>query len=319
MDPQLFHMDLEATPSVLRALATSLRGESPWSEAISTPIRRIVLLGMGSSHFANSILALRLQAVGIPAYAALASADPLPAVTSDDLVISVSASGGSAETVAATKTYTGKCRIVAVTNSTDTVIEHLGDLHVPMQAQPEQGGVACRSFANTMGLHLNLLDALTGATSAPAAIEAAADAADDLLGRASEWVPTLSELLLGPDGTAIVAPARRFSSAQQSALMLREGPRLPAIAAETGDWSHIDVYLTKTTDYRMLLLSGSPWEAQLMEWCTSRGSTVVCAGGDTSGATYALRYANDANDDARLMAEPLIAELIAARAWGAQG
>ena len=46
--------------------------------------------------------------------------------------------------------------------------------------------------------------------------------------------------------------------------MLREGPRLPAYGCETADWSHVDVYLTKTTDYRMLLLAGSRWEAELL-------------------------------------------------------
>ena len=42
--------------------------------------------------------------------------------------------------------------------------------------------------------------------------------------------------------------------------MLREGPRRAAIASETGEWSHVDVYLTKTLDYRMLLLPGSRYE-----------------------------------------------------------
>jgi hypothetical protein len=52
--------------------------------------------------------------------------------------------------------------------------------------------------------------------------------------------------------------------------MLREGPRLPAVGCETGDWSHVDVYLTKTTDYRLLVFAGSVWEPQLAEWTTAR-------------------------------------------------
>ena len=50
--------------------------------------------------------------------------------------------------------------------------------------------------------------------------------------------------------------------------MLREGPRRPAVGCETGDWSHVDVYLTKTTDYRLLVFAGSPWEEQMAEWTT---------------------------------------------------
>ena len=78
-----------------------------------------------------------------------------------------------------------------------------------------------------------------------------------LLDTETDWRPELSELLLGPSGTHLAAPAHRFCSAQQGALMLREGPRLPAVGCETGDWSHVDVYLTKTTDYRLLVFAGS--------------------------------------------------------------
>ena len=113
----------------------------------------------------------------------------------------------------------------------------------------------------------------------------------------------------------MVAPARRLSSAQQSALMLREGPRLPAYACETGDWSHVDVYLTKTTDYRMLLLAGSPWEDDLLRWTAERGSTVVAVGADVQGAAFALRYPGDADDDVALLSEVLVPELLAADLW----
>ena len=97
--------------------------------------------------------------------------------------------------------------------------------------------------------------------------------------------------------------------------MLREGPRLPAVGCETGDWSHVDVYLTRTTDYRMLLLGGSRWEAQLLDWTTQRGSTVVAVGAEVAGATSTLRYPHDDVDDVRLLTETLVAELLAAHAW----
>jgi hypothetical protein len=54
--------------------------------------------------------------------------------------------------------------------------------------------------------------------------------------------------------------------------------RRPAVGCETGDWSHVDVYLTKTLDYRTLLLAGSRWEGELLRWTTERTSTVVAVG-----------------------------------------
>lgn len=320
MDPELFGADIERTPETMHGLAAALRDENPWAVAGDVldgvrAGRRLVLLGMGSSHFANLVLALRLQAYGVHAIAVLASADPLPLVDVTDVVVAVSASGGSAETVAAIGEFTGRCSTIAVTNTSDSAIEQACELHVPMLAEKEDGGVACRSFAHTLGLHLALQEMLVGGVAAADVVNRAADACADLLERRSEWLTPISELLLGPDGTAVVAPARRLSSAQQSALMLREGPRLPAIACETGDWSHIDVYLTKTTDYRMLLLPGSRWEPQLFDWCAQRGSTVVALGADVPGAAYTLRYAGDDVDDVRLLAEPLVCEIIAQDCW----
>ncbi|MFM1917078.1 MAG: hypothetical protein RJB01_593 [Actinomycetota bacterium] len=327
MDPVLFLRDIERTPETLNSLADDLNARNPWlaEPAMAAALEgvragnRLILLGMGSSHFANSVLAMRLQAVGVHAIAVLASTDPLPAVDPHDVVIAVSASGGSAETLAAVELFRGQCMLIAVTNTEGSAIEASCDAHVALRAEVEVGGVACRSFTHTIGVHLALEDALNNRSGEGTieTINRAAEACEDLLSRRAEWLAPTGELLLGPDGTAVVAPARRLSSAQQSALMLREGPRLPAIACETGDWSHIDVYLTKTTDYRMLLLPGSRWEPQLMDWCTQRNSTLVALGADIPGTQLTLRYRHDDLEDVRLFVEPLVCELIAQGAWAA--
>lgn len=320
MDPLLFQEDLEAKPRILRDFASHV--DRSWDGITFNSLGSIVFLGMGSSHFANSIGAARLRAHGLNATAALASTDLLPAVSSTDVVIAVSASGGSTETLAAVESYKGSVPVIAVTNkdsASDSAIGQLADAHVPMRAETERGGVACRSFQHTLALLLALEARLVPSSSIAHRgvgdlVRASADTSEDLLH--GSWLERVSESLLGPQGSSFVAPARRLSSAQQSALMLREGPRLSAIGCETGDWSHIDVYLTKTTDYRMLLFAGAPrWEPQLMDWCTQRGSTVIAAGADVPGVRDTIRYLHDDDDDVRLLNETLIAEMIAARAW----
>jgi hypothetical protein len=175
--------------------------------------------------------------------------------------------------------------------------------------------VACRSFQHTLALLLALEGRLTGDTLVPALLDLAAEASSYLLDSRPDWLREVSEAVLGPDGTHVVAPARRLSSALQSSLMLREGPRLPAIGCETADWSHVDVYLTKTTDYRLLLLAGSRWEDELLGWVRERGSTLVAVGADVVGAAVTLRYPHDEVDDVRLLTETLVCELLAADVW----
>ena len=279
---------------------------------------RFVLVGMGSSYYAAALAAARLRGHGVNAVAELASSDLLPAPDGHTVVIAVSAGGGSRETVAAIDTYLGHAPVVLLTNKPDSELAARVEGVVDLRAGVEAGGVASRSFQHTLALLL-ALEARLARPSLDVVdlVQRSAAAADDLLTRRDDWLPELRRLLVGPQGTHVVAPARRLSSAQQSALMLREGPRVPAYACETGDWSHVDVYLTKSTDYRMLLLAGSRWEDELLRWTAERGSTVVAVGADLEGAAYCLRYRGDEDDDVRLLSEVLVAELLAADLWAA--
>ena len=317
MKPDGFAADLHRKPQVLQRLAATLAGENPWAAVVPPDTERVVLLGMGSSAYAGGVAAARMRARGIIASSELASSQLLPDWGPGTLVVATSASGGSVETLDALGRLPDGARTVALTNTAGSAITERCGTVVDLGAEPEAGGVACRSYQHTVALLLALECHLTGTDTAAlaAAVTAAADASAHLLDNESDWSSDLSELLVGPSGTHLAAPAHRFCSAQQGALMLREGPRLPAVGCETGDWSHVDVYLTKTTDYRLLVFAGSEWEPQLAEWTDSRGSTVVGVGGDVPGARHTLRYPGDSDDLVRLLTEVLVPELIAARAW----
>jgi fructoselysine-6-P-deglycase FrlB-like protein len=273
---------------------------------------------MGSSHYANQIAAARLRSHGISAVAELAAADLLPQVGAATTVVAVSASGRSAETLDAVRRLrvTGPgCRFVALTNRTGSDLAGLCDVEVDLAAGNERGGVACRSFQHTLALLLALETRLTGAPDVSVLLEHAAEATTHLLDTRGDWLGTVSAAALGPHGTHVAAPARRLSSALQSALMLREGPRLQAVGCETADWSHVDVYLTRSTDYRLVLLAGSRWEPELLDWVRQRGSTLVAIGAAIPQAELTVRFPYDDVDDVRLLTETLVLELVAAEAW----
>jgi fructoselysine-6-P-deglycase FrlB-like protein len=320
VDPAGFLADLERKPEVLGELADKV-DEGAFALRPRDPVGRLLLLGMGSSSYAAGVVASRLRARGVSASAELASTRLLPPAGPDLTVVSISASGGSRETLDATRRYVGRSRVVALTNVLGSPVTEGVDVVWPMLAGAELGGVACRSFQHTIVALLVLESVSTGGDVGAVAgtVRAAAAASADLLDRRPDWLPEVAALLDGPDGCAVVAPAHRFSSAQQSSLMVREGPRRPAVACETADWSHVDVYLTRTLDYRMLLLPGSPYEPELLRWTGERGSTVVCAGADVPGAAAVVRYRHDDIDDVRLLSEVLVAELVAHSWWVADG
>jgi fructoselysine-6-P-deglycase FrlB-like protein len=309
--PDGFRADVEAAPARLAELAATLRAGDPWRGLRDAG--RILLLGMGSSRYAAETAALRLRTAGLVAVAEPASVAAGWPPADDLLVVAVSATGRSAETLAAAERYAGG-RLVAVTENPGSPLAELAGHVVPLGAGPEPGGVACRSYRHTLAL---LLALASPAALPAAAVERAAEATADLLDRRPEWLPDVAARLDGPDGVAVLAPAERRCSAEQSALMVREGPRRPATASETGDWSHVDVYLAKTLDYRALLLPGSTWEPEALGWLTKRGSTVVPVGADVAGAGPAVRYRHDDDPEVRLLAEVTVAELVAAHWWSA--
>ncbi|MDH6195832.1 glucosamine 6-phosphate synthetase-like amidotransferase/phosphosugar isomerase protein [Mycobacterium frederiksbergense] len=317
MNPDKFAADLARKPEVLAALADTLGRGNPWSEVVPANVSRVVFVGMGSSAYAGGVAAARLRARGIPAVSEIASSELLPVWGPGTLIVATSASGGSVETLDALDRVDRSGTIVALTNTPGSAITEKCGATVELLAEPEIGGVACRSYQHTLALFLALECLLTETPmdDLVAAVGSAASASDWLLSTEGDWRPEISNLLLGPVETHLCAPAHRFSSAQQGALMFREGPRRSAIGCESGDWSHVDVYRTKNTDLRMLVFAGSKWEDQMAEWTGPRGTTVVGVGGSIPAATSTLRYPGDDVDDVRLLTETLIPELVAARAW----
>ncbi|WP_213007533.1 SIS domain-containing protein [Paractinoplanes toevensis] len=311
LDPALFKADLEAKPAALRALADRLATDDPW--AFLEPTRRVIFLGMGSSRYAAQVAARRLRAAGLDATAEYASTEGGFRYAGDDtLVVAISATGTSRETLDAVADVP---RFVALTNDPSSTLAEQATAIVDISAGTEAGGVACRSFQHTLALLDALVERLTAGPSAEALVRRAAEATEDLLDRRDTWLPRCDEALRGGAGIYPMAPVERISSALQSALMFREGPRVAADGCETGDWSHVDVYLTKTLNYRALLFPGSRYDDQALEWLHQRGSTIVSVGGEVPGAACAVRFRHDDDSRVRLLTETLVAESVAAEWW----
>jgi fructoselysine-6-P-deglycase FrlB-like protein len=265
---------------------------------------------MGSSRFAALTAAARLNARGIPAIVEYASTDVPAAPGRDVVAIGISATGGSEETVAALDRHHGTSRTFALTNHPDGgELGAVADATVALHAGPEAGGVACKTFQAT------LATLLLAAGVPREALRPAADAQAALLDARGDWLDELLARLDGAHTVYAIAPASRISSSLQSALMLREGPRVPADGTETGDWSHVDVYLTKHPNYRALMFGGSPHDAAALDWLQQRAAQVVAVGRPIPGAVQHIPFPHA--DDALVasLVDVTVAELTAATWW----
>jgi glucosamine--fructose-6-phosphate aminotransferase (isomerizing) len=315
MNPDGFLADILDEPATLaHVLEQADRAASPVAELARQidRARLVVLLGMGSSRFAALTAAARLRARGIAAVAEYASTDlptapgPGPGV----LAVGISATGGSEETVAALARHHGVSTTAAVTNHPDGgELGAAADLVVALHAGTEQGGVACKTFQATLAVLLRAAGIPT------ARLAGAADAQQRLLEARGGWLDPLLDLLDGAHTVYAIAPASRISSALQSALMLREGPRIPADATETGDWAHVDVYLTKHPNYRALMFGGSPRDAAALQWIHQRDAQIVAVGRPLPGAALHIPFPHAGDPLVATLVDVTVAELAAATWW----
>jgi glucosamine--fructose-6-phosphate aminotransferase (isomerizing) len=310
MNPDGFLADVLDEPATLdRVLSSADVGEL---RAEIAKARLVVLLGMGSSRFAALTAAARLRADGIAAVVEYASTDVPTRPGADVLAIGISATGNSEETVNALAAHHGMSRTVAITNAPDggKLAAH-ADLLVPLNAGVETGGVACKTYQATLAVLL-LAAGIDADTLRPAA-----SAQQALLDTRGDWLDPLLANLDPARTTYMIAPAARISSALQSALMLREGPRVPAVATETGDWSHVDVYLSKHPNYTALLLPGSSYDAEALDWLTQRASRVITIGRPAPKLTALqhIPYNNAGDDLIASLIDVTVAELAAATWW----
>jgi fructoselysine-6-P-deglycase FrlB-like protein len=308
VNPDGFLADVLAEPATLDALLDAAAADPP--PALDGG--RVVLIGMGSSRFAALTAATALRARGVDAVAEYAStgvpAPPRPGT----IAIGISASGKTEETVEALARHRGVSRTIAMTNFPDRALAEVADEVIPMRAGEEAGGVACKTFQATLAL-LHLM----GGASVDA-LRPAVAAQQALLDTRGEWLEPLLDLLAGPRTIYTVAPAERISSALQSALMLREGPRVPADANETGDWLHVDVYLSKHPGYRALLFPGSRFDPGVMEWARERASSIVAVGAPVDGAVMHIPFPHADDPLVASLVETTVAEIVAAELWSRQ-
>jgi fructoselysine-6-P-deglycase FrlB-like protein len=308
MNPDGFLADVLDEPRTLAALLDACATEPP---PILEP-GRVVLMGMGSSRFAALTAAAALRLRGVDAVAEYASTGSPTPPAPGTVAIGISASGKTPETVEALARHRGVSRTIAMTNHPDRALAEVADEVIALRAGEETGGVSCKTFQATLAL-LHLMGGATVDTLLPA-VEAQAALIDDR----DRWLDPLLELLEGPRTVYTIAPAERISSALESALMLREGPRIPADATETGDWLHVDVYLSKHPGYRALLFPGSRYDAGVIEWARQRASSIVAVGAPVEGAAMHIPFSHAEDPLVASLVETTVAELTSAVMWQRQ-
>lgn len=322
-----YRSDALGVPATLAAYDTAMsRFDGPLSALPKAPGRalagragRILLIGLGSSRFAALTAATFLRGRGLSVDVEMASTShPIPPAP-DLMVVAISSSGATPEVIAAVERHRGRSALtVAVTNRPDSPLAEAAEAVVPLLEAAEAGGVSCRTYVASVATLLLLADRSTtaspGSGYVPPAVRLARSAADDLVARIPLWQMQAADVLDRADQLHVMGDAARFGSVEQAALVLREGPRLHAVAFDAGDWLHVGLY-TAVPGFRAILFSGTDYDAEIARVVGERGGRLVAIGRAVDGASIGIGH--DAADrlPASALVETLVTDLIAAELW----
>jgi glucosamine--fructose-6-phosphate aminotransferase (isomerizing) len=214
-------------------------------------VTRIELVACGTAYYAALIGAAALQDwTGLPARATVGSEfryspPPLDGTT---LVIAVTQSGETADTIAPTRlAREAGCPIVAVTNTVGSAITREADAVLFLQAGPEIAVAASKTFVTQVTTLVILAAAIAKARGAlgderevelGAALRALPSAAARALANAGPLAPELARRYVNSRGFMFVGRAYGYPAALEGALKLKEVSYVHAEGYAAGELKH---------------------------------------------------------------------------------
>jgi len=221
----------------------------PLREHLAT-VDRIELIACGSAYYASLVGASLLQEwTGLPARATVGSEFRYtpPPLGERTLVISVTQSGETADTIAPTRLARGRgCRVIAVTNTVGSAITREADAVLFLQAGPEIAVAASKTFVTQVTTLVILAAAIAGirGTFGPdreeelgLALRALPDAAQRALDAAAGSA-ALARRYVNSRGFMFVGRGTTYPAALEGALKLKEVSYVHAEGYAAGELKH---------------------------------------------------------------------------------
>jgi glucosamine--fructose-6-phosphate aminotransferase (isomerizing) len=302
--------------------------QAPYSELLSVLLRcayeRIVLTGMGSSHYAALPSWRRLTAAGRPAWW-LDSGQLLDSpqlITDDTLLVATSQSGASGEVVAVLDLldHTNiNCTVIGVTNDADSPLATGADCVLQLRSGPE-ATVSTKSYLNALAAQ-DLIASLLLNTDCHEIGETVDVVAD--LGLPLTMAEVATEFVGAPDPRLVfVGYQDHAATAMYAGLITKEAAKIPAEGYIGGEFRHGPIELAGPGLTAVIFGGHDAAECASLIGLTrdlvDSGSTVLVIGGARVPGAVDV-YVPDAHVDAQLSHGAVLAQWMAVALARAKG
>jgi glutamine---fructose-6-phosphate transaminase (isomerizing) len=223
---------------------------APLAEVLGR-VRRVELVACGTAYYASLIGAAALQEwTGLPARASIGSEfrySP-PPLDPDTLVVAVTQSGETADTIAPTRLARERgCPVIAVTNTVGSAITREADAVLFLQAGPEIAVAASKTFVTQVTTLIILAAAIARTRGTMSdelelelgrALRALPEAAERALATAGAVTPDLARRYVNSRGFMYVGRGYSYPAALEGALKLKEISYIHAEGYAAGELKH---------------------------------------------------------------------------------
>jgi len=268
--PDPFIAEIAGQPDALRrAAAAAIRQDAALSEAATVATRRTLLFaGMGSSYDSCYPAVSDLAEAGVPALmldAAELLHFRLAILGPEDLLVLVSQSGESAETVAVAQALRSRRQpptIVSITNGLGNALSELADVALDTDAG-EETGPSTMTFAASLVLLAALVRSITGVAGASIAgsAELAATSVERLVEQ-EDLPPRLAAWHGGRATTVILGRGAARAAAEMGALTLKEAVGIGVESLQAAQFRHGPLELAGP-DLAAIVIATEPETAEL--------------------------------------------------------
>jgi glucosamine--fructose-6-phosphate aminotransferase (isomerizing) len=276
--PRAIRETLEASAEAARSAGEMLRARRT---------RRVYVIGNGTSFHsctAGAFLYRRLARAGDPEVVALTSAELRhyePAITPDDAIVGISASGEFRDVLAVMGRCRGRQLTIGITHLPESSLASQVDHLVVSAGGPSRVPVMTKTFSATLtATYLVLLELLGSDTARDgrARILAAADHAESALEAAVAKVGGLADRLSEYEHIFVYGGGGAHAAAIEAALKLKEMALVHAEGAETWEMASGGATFVGETTCVIALAPNGPareWTDDVTRHCGSWGAGVI--------------------------------------------
>ena len=277
---------LEMPEALQRTLDANVGVDDAIAVLRDSSVRRVIATGNGAAYYVAFAIALAaLESGSGPELVALPAgvvADPRFVWREGDRLLAISSSGEFKDVVRAIEQGAPK-PVVAITANADSTLGRLADA-VALQTVLHQRAIThTQALAGALAIGLRIWGGVTGDTTLACIPDSGPAALDAAIAISADWAESAFDAAVLPVAAASFGGGPAWSSALETALLLKEISRIPAEGAETREGATSVMYGLNPHHLVLALeTTGDPGFAEAVDVCRATGANVVVVPGGTA-------------------------------------